>query len=339
MTDIAVIILAGKEEVHVRRCLTRLAPLEPRQIFIIESQKGDRTHEIAVETARSFGWQVDEGKAKSGVEAEDSTTLSLIWHAWPGLYATQFNWALDNCPVSARWVLRMDADEYLSQDTIEKLKSFLTSTSPLTPDPSSDEVTAFTLELRRVFVGGVIHYGTTGIRAVRIWRTGCCRIEEREMDEHMMVLCGKTADFDGAFYDDTLQTFKEWQAKHYVYARKEAANYFKVFCDIRNIANPSPTDVMKVKYYKWPYYVRGLVYFGVRYFKKGGFLDGLVGWRWHFWQGYWYRFLVDMDICKTKKVPMAVDWFWRMISCVALSMSLIVLSPLILVGFLLPRRQ
>lgn len=33
MTDISVIILAGKEELHIGRCLERLAPREPRQII------------------------------------------------------------------------------------------------------------------------------------------------------------------------------------------------------------------------------------------------------------------------------------------------------------------
>jgi len=51
MTDISVIILVGKEERHIGRCLERLAPLEPRQIFVVESQKGDATHEVAKKVA------------------------------------------------------------------------------------------------------------------------------------------------------------------------------------------------------------------------------------------------------------------------------------------------
>ena len=56
----------------------------------------------------------------------------------------------------------------------------------------------------------------------------------------------------------------------------------------------------------------------MRYFLKLGFLDGAArsrkldyplatlgpqnkffggyGWRWHFWQGFWYRWLVDREI-------------------------------------------
>lgn len=38
-------------------------------------------------------------------------------------------------------------------------------------------------------------------------------------------------------------------------------------------------------YYKLPRYFRALLYFCVRYFLKRGFLDGVAGWRWNFWQG------------------------------------------------------
>jgi len=308
MTDIAVVTIVKNEEKHLPRFFAKLAPLEPKEVFLVDSLSTDRTKEMA--------------------EAQGA---KVIPHAWPGFYATQYNWAIDNCPVTANWVLRLDADEYLSEETALALKERL-ATLP-------ENVTALELELRRVFMGGVIHYGTAGIKNVRVWRTGCCRIEDREMDEHMVVLRGETMDFGGVFYDDTLQSFKEWQEKHYTYARKEAANFFKVFCDIRNIPNPSPTDVKKIQYYTWPCYVRGLVYFGIRYFAKLGFLDGVTGWRWHFWQGYWYRWIVDNNICETKKVGAFKVFCLKALSVACLVASHIVLSPLILLGMLLPKRD
>ena len=93
MTDIAVIILVGQEKLHIRRCLERLNLLEPRQVFVVESQPSDGTHDIAVEMG-----------------------AVTTFNKWPGLYAKQFNWALDNLPIKAKWVLRLDADEYLTDD-------------------------------------------------------------------------------------------------------------------------------------------------------------------------------------------------------------------------------
>ena len=48
MVDITVIILVGQEKLHIRRCLERLKPLEACQVFVVESQPSDGTHEIAV---------------------------------------------------------------------------------------------------------------------------------------------------------------------------------------------------------------------------------------------------------------------------------------------------
>ena len=31
------------------------------------------------------------------------------------------------------------------------------------------------------------------------------------------------------------------------------------------------------------------------------FLDGYAGWMWHFWQGLWYRWLVDREIGRMRK--------------------------------------
>ena len=58
---------------------------------------------------------------------------------------------------------------------------------------------------------------------------------------------------------------------------------------------------LKYKYYKLPRYFRAFAYFCIRYFLMLGFLDGVAGFRWHFWQGLWYRCLVDYEIGKLRK--------------------------------------
>jgi len=46
MSDISDIILTKDEKLHIKRCLERLAPLAPRQIFIIDCFSTDGTREI-----------------------------------------------------------------------------------------------------------------------------------------------------------------------------------------------------------------------------------------------------------------------------------------------------
>lgn len=269
MIDLAVIILTKNEKLHIGWCLERLAPLETRQIFVVDCFSTDGTQDIA------------KGLGATVVERE-----------WPGLYAKQFNWALDNLPIEARWVLRMDADEYLTPETIERLKEEL----PKLPD----DVSGLTLELKRKFMGGEIRYGTNGIRLLRVWRYGKGRLEDRAMDEHAIVE-GRVVDFAGSFYDDNLNSFEWWQAKHRGYAKREAMDAISLFNNPERLKNPSATDKKKIKYYKLPPYFRAFAYFCIRYFLKLGFLDGIAGFRWHFWQGLWYRWIVDGEIGKLKK--------------------------------------
>ena len=271
MTDIAIIILVGREKLHIRRCLGKLQSLEPRQVFVVESQPSDGTHEIAVEMG-----------------------AVTAFNKWPGLYAKQFNWALDNLPIAARWVLRMDADEYLTDDTIERLKSDLPN--------MLDDVSGLNIELKRKFRGGEIRHGTTGIRQARIFRYGLGRCEDRAMDEHIVVSEGRSIDYDGAFYDDSLMSFEEWKEKHRGYAKREAMDAISLFNNPDRLKNPSATDRKKIKYYKLPRYFRAFAYFCIRYFLKLGFLDGLPGFRWHFWQGLWYRWIVDREIGRMKRL-------------------------------------
>ena len=280
MTDISVIILAKDERLHIGRCLERLRDLNPRQIFVVDCFSTDETKSIVESFASSLQLQFE------------TPAINIVEHEWPGLYAKQFNWALDNLPIKSKWVLRMDADEYLTGETIERLKTEL----PKMPD----DVTGLRFELKRRFMGGEIRHGTNGILLLRVFQYGIGRCEERAMDEHIVLSRGQCVDFDGAFYDDNLNTFEWWQEKHRGYAKREAMDAISLFNNPERLKNQSPTDKKKIKYYKLPPYFRAVAYFCIRYFLKLGFLDGLPGFRWHFWQGLWYRWLVDREIGRMK---------------------------------------
>lgn len=82
--------------------MEKLAPLEARQIFVVDCFSIDGSDKIAA-----------------------AMGATVVQHEWPGLYAKQFNWALDNLPIKTSWVLRLDADEYLYPDAIEEVKNLL----------------------------------------------------------------------------------------------------------------------------------------------------------------------------------------------------------------------
>ncbi|MGN0826356.1 MAG: glycosyltransferase family 2 protein [Kiritimatiellia bacterium] len=271
MTDLAVIILTKDERLHIARCLEKLARLEARQIFVVDCFSNDGTQEIARRTG-----------------------AAVVEHEWPGLHAKQFNWALDNLPIEASWVLRLDADEYLYSDTIEEVKALLpqwdgkTLSDATLPD---DGVTSLTLSRARVFCGRKIRFGGTAhIPMVRFFKYGIGRCEDRAMDEHIVTREGSDYRLRGEFADDNLNTMDWWREKHRGYAKREAADA---------IAGEK-FKTSKSLYYRFPPYLRAFIYFSIRYFLLLGFLDGYAGWMWHFWQGLWYRWLVDCEIAKLR---------------------------------------
>ena len=250
MTDIAVIILTKDEKLHIGRCLGRLRDLNPRQVFVVDCFSSDATKSIV----ESFTHPLPHSSTPS---------LKFVEHEWPGLQSIQFNWALDNLPIEAKWILRLDADEYLTPESVEWIKANL--------DGIDDKVSALEFTLERKFMGGVIRHGTNGIQMVRMFRRGRGRYAETLMDERI-VFEGEKLSVPVVFYDDNLNSLEWWKEKHRGYARREAQ---------QALAGTSQ-DPRKAKYYKLPRYFRALAYFCIRYFLKLGFLDGRPGFRWHF---------------------------------------------------------
>lgn len=264
--DIAVIILQKNEALHIRRCLEKLAPLAPRQVFVVDCHSTDGSDRVAAEMG-----------------------ATVVYHEWPGLYAKQLNWALDNLPIRATWILRLDADEYLYPETCAEVKRLVTS-GGLPPD-----VTSLSLSLARVFCGREIRFGGTAhIPMVRFFRRGIGRCQDRAMDEHIVTCEGRDYRLKGEFADHNLNSMDWWREKHRGYARREAADALAFRRGELHFKSS------KEAYYRMPRYVRAFVYFFIRYVLQGGFLDGRAGWMWHFWQGLWYRCLVDHEIGRLK---------------------------------------
>ena len=259
MINISVIILQKNEALHIKRCLEKLVPLEPRQIFVVDCFSTDESDKTAAEMG-----------------------ATVVYHKWPGLQSVQFNWALDNLEIESKWILRLDADEYLTDESIDWLKANL--------DKVEESVCALEFTLERKFMGGVIRHGTNGIPMVRMFHKERGRYAETLMDERI-IYEGDKLSVPVIFYDDNLNSLEWWKEKHRGYAKREA----------QQALEGSFQDSRKAKYYKLPRYFRAVAYFCIRYFLKRGFLDGRAGWRWHFWQGLWYRWLVDREIGRAKR--------------------------------------
>ena len=278
MLDLSVIILTYNEEIHIRRCLENVKQFASK-VYVVDCFSIDRTAQIAKEL---------------GAE--------VIEHEWPGNQAEQFNWALDNLPITTEWILRLDADEYLLPGLIEELLEKL----PVIPE----SVSALSLSRARAFCGKILHHGiVNNIRIIRIFRKGKARYEKRLMDEHLSVLSGETIDMKNQFVDDNRMPIGLFIDKHNGYATREAALLLDAEYHLTNM-DSLPQDygrevekkrTQKARYARMPLFWRAFGYFVYRYIIKLGFLDGKEGFLWDFLQGWWYRTLVDAKVYEIKK--------------------------------------
>ena len=155
-------------------------------------------------------------------------------------------------------------------------------------------------------MGKFIKGGTGKKYMTRIFRNGKAVSENRQMDEHMELTSGELVVWEEAFYDDNLNNLKWWTNKHNGYAIREVADLldmeYGLTTNEKNALEGQAASQrsMKHRYAKTPLFWRAFLYFCIRYFLKGGILEGKVGFLWCFLQGWWYRTLVDAIIYEIK---------------------------------------
>lgn len=279
MLDISVIILTFNEQLHIRRCLERISPVV-KDVFIIDCFSTDKTLEIAGEY----------------------NNVRILQNKWVN-YATQFNWGLEHADIKTKWVLRLDADEYLTPELITELEQKL----PALPA----DVTGVVFPLRRVFLGRTIRRGMPVIKLMRLFQYGKASSEVRMMDEHIQLTEGHSVDFENEFADDNLNNLSWWTQKHVGYAIREAVDLLDMEYDLTGSAKSDEGKQLneqalakrmrKHKYARQPLFWRSFAYFCYRYFFKLGFMEGKEGFLWHFLQGWWYRTLVDAKVLEIKR--------------------------------------
>jgi hypothetical protein len=221
----------------------------------------------------------------------------VVQRKWKN-YANQFQWAIEQCAPGSEWLMRMDADEYLEQEAQEELWKLLAEV------PAG--LDGIYIKRKVLFEGQWIRYGGFYPHILlRIWRAGKGCIEQRWMDEHIVLPPRvKTILLKGHLVDENLKGITFWINKHNSYASREAVdllnNKYSLFEkdeSLKSMDDPQAKSKRVIKeqvYSRLPVGLRALLYFIYRYFILFGFLDGKKGFLWHFMQGFWYRLLADI---------------------------------------------
>jgi glycosyltransferase involved in cell wall biosynthesis len=274
---ISIIILTYNEEIHIERLLKNIIDFAD-EIFIVDSFSTDKTLEIA----KKYGAKISQHPFTNQAE--------------------QFNWALDNLDIKNDWILRLDADEYLTEELKNEISEVLfnnkTSDVPnidvnVRTSDVQKKINGYYIKRRVYFMNRWIKHGAYyPVWFLRLFRKGKARSEQREMDEHLVLLEGKTKKLKNDFVDENLKGLTDWIAKHNNYSTREAAAVLAGDFGIRK----------KRFFYKFPLFFRSCAYFCYRYFFRFGFLDGKEGLIFHFLHAFWYRFLIDAKIYERKRI-------------------------------------
>lgn len=268
--DISIVILTYNEALHIERCIGSVRRVSDK-IYVVDSHSTDGTQEIA----RLLG-------------------ATVVEHDYVN-QAQQMQWAINNLGLDTEWVMRMDADEYLTDKLVDEVKTRL----PKLPK----DVTGVYLTLDVIFQGKNVKHGRLHApKIMRIWRRGKAYMEQRWMDERMILTEGTAITFKGRFVDHNLNSLAWWTQKHNNYSNRElAVEAMRMYGIGRDDEALKGRNQKKGMYYRLPAFFRAGVYFSVRYFLLGGFLDGKAGLIWATLQAYWYRFLIDAKMSEMKR--------------------------------------
>ena len=189
---ITVIILTYNEEKHIERCIKSLQKFA-QDIIVIDSFSTDRTKAIA-----------------------ESYVVQFYQNPWVN-HSVQLNWAIKNVPINTPWAMRVDADEYVTDQLAQEINEKVGGLEP--------SINGVYLKRRVYFMDRWIRHGGWYPQILlRIWRTGYGACEERWMDEHIILSGGPTVLFDRDFVDDNLNHLTWWIEKHNGYANREAVD-------------------------------------------------------------------------------------------------------------------
>ena len=275
MADITAIILTRNEEEFIRDCILSIHNIVKR-IIVVDSFSEDRTVEIA---------------QKLGAEVYSHEFVN---------YAKQYMYAVEIAQVKTCWILRIDADERLTEESAREAEQLCNANT-------ETDVSGIVLRFCNMFLGRpMLHGGAYPWKKLSLYKASYGAIENRNMDEHIILSSGNTIEAHKDSMHLALRGLTFFTNKCNWYSTREAMDYFEQ--KETTLQNASFKTRIKMKvYYKLPIGFRSWLYYIYRYYFRLGFLDGKEGKIFTFLSAYWYRFLVDAKIYEHNKLGAAFD--------------------------------
>lgn len=248
--DLTIAIPVKNEEKNLLGCLRHIGNDFARHIILIDSGSTDGTIDIAT---------------TSGVE--------IIDFEWNGKFPKKRNWFLRNYEFQTKWVLFLDADEYLTEAFKNEIGKQI----------QDEDMVGFWLNYTIYFLGKRLKGGYP-LKKLALFRVGAGeyeRIDEEmwsnfdmEIHEHP-ILDGSVGEIKSKIDHRDFRGVSNYMSKHNEYASWEASRF------IKSHENPKDMDKwtwkQKMKYRLMRSSIIGPVYFLGSFFFYGGWRDGSTG--------------------------------------------------------------
>jgi glycosyltransferase involved in cell wall biosynthesis len=248
--DLTIAIPARNEEKNLQACLESIGVDLARKIVVIDSCSTDRTKEIAL---------------NHGAE--------VLGFNWDGKFPKKRNWFLKKYNLNTKWVLFLDADEYLTEAFKNELRIKLADT----------KYSGFWLNYTIYFMGKK-NKGGYPLKKLALFQVGAGEYEQidedmwsnldMEVHEHP-ILKGDIGEIKSKIDHQDFRGISQYVIKHNEYASWEAARYFKNINDKQISARF--TWKQKLKYRLMKSIWIGPMYFLGSFFALGGWKDGYRG--------------------------------------------------------------
>lgn len=240
---VAVVMISLNEAHNLEAVLQNLAGWA-QEVFLVDSYSADETIDIAL---------------KHGVQ--------VVQRRFRG-FGDQWNFALQELPITAPWTMKLDPDERLT----DKLKREIEAAT------KSETFRAYRLPIRLYFMGEKLQ---SVLMLTRLWRTGSVRFSDVKANEHAH--CdGLEGELSAEIMHLDSPDLDHWLTKQNRYTTAEAASQFEG----RALALPprlfgsALERRMWLKRHFWKMPGRYLILFLYHLLVLGAWKAGRVGWIW-----------------------------------------------------------
>jgi glycosyltransferase involved in cell wall biosynthesis len=252
---VSVIVAARNEAKNLPRCLQALQNVGA--VYVIDSQSTDQT----VDIAQSHGAKVVQFHYQGG---------------WP----KKRQWAMNTLPMAYEWILLLDADEVLTPELSEEIRSSILN-------PAID---GYSILLRTWFLGRVLRHGDVGLWKLSLFRRDKgryeCRLKDQdvsmadmEVHEHVVVE-GATSKLRNPLIHHNVESLSRYIQKHDEYSNWESRVLLHRGDDKELPPSLLGTQAQRRRWLKRKLFAlpgSPVLLFLYRYVLRLGFLDGVPG--------------------------------------------------------------